>query len=385
MTGVYAVIPAAGEGRRLGAGKNKLFLKMGETTILERTLLAFDRAGGFDGVVLVCKKEEIAQISALARRSYHGPLYFAQGGDTRQQSVYNGLRALPEQAVIVAVHDAARCFVSSELIRRCVESAFRFGSGVAGRRCVDTVKLADAEGNLSGTVDRAKVVLMETPQVFRRDILVKAYEQAKREGRIATDDSSLVEQLGIKPRLVESDCDNYKITTPLDLKRGGCEQMRIGYGVDAHRLAEGRALILGGVEIPFEKGLDGHSDADVLVHAVMDALLGAAGLGDIGEQFPDGDEAYLGISSLLLLQKVAGLLEECGWSVGNVDATVVAQAPKLSPYKDQMRRQIAQALGVDAAKISVKATTTEKMGPEGRGEGISAVAACILKKAGAVV
>ena len=217
---------------------------------------------------------------------------------------------------------------------------------------------------------------MQTPQGFRFGLLKEAFEKAMAEGFYGTDDASLVERLGHAVAIVPGEYTNIKITTPEDLTM----EMRIGTGYDVHKLVEERDLILGGVNIPYEKGLLGHSDADVLTHALMDALLGAAALGDIGKLFPDNDDSFKGISSIELLKRVKSALDDKGYSLGNADVTVICQKPKLAGYIDEMRKNIAQALDTDVDRISIKATTTEKLGFTGRGEGIAAEAVCILNR-----
>ncbi|MBQ7454905.1 MAG: 2-C-methyl-D-erythritol 2,4-cyclodiphosphate synthase, partial [Clostridia bacterium] len=231
---------------------------------------------------------------------------------------------------------------------------------------------------LTATPDRSVLRAVQTPQGFSRALLERAHREITDR---CTDDAALVSRLGVPVRLVSGSPRNIKLTAKEDLAMaefylGG--RLRVGHGYDAHRLVEGRKLILGGVDIPYEKGLLGHSDADVLLHAIMDALLGAAALGDIGKHFPPSDASYKDISSVQLLEKTAALLTEAGFSVQNVDATVVAQRPKLAPYLTQMRQNIADALKIDVSAISVKATTTEGMGFEGRGEGISAHAVALV-------
>ncbi len=239
----------------------------------------------------------------------------------------------------------------------------------------DTVK--QASGHLvTDTPDRASLWAVQTPQVFRRQLYLQALEAVQDDS--VTDDCQLLERAGMPVELTAGSYENYKITTPDDLKEE--KKMRIGHGYDVHRLVEGRPLILGGVNIPWEKGLLGHSDADVLAHAVMDALLGAAALGDIGKHFPDTDPAYKGADSLVLAQKVAELLAQEGWRIGNVDATILCQAPKLAPHIAAMRQNLAAALGVDANQVSVKATTEEKLGFTGEGKGIAVHAVALLEK-----
>ena len=223
-------------------------------------------------------------------------------------------------------------------------------------------------------VDRSEYCSVQTPQGFRKADLMEAHDKALREGIQATDDAMLVELAGFPVEVVDGDYQNIKITTREDLPI----ENRTGIGFDVHALTEGRRLILGGVDIPFERGLDGHSDADVLVHALMDALLGAAALGDIGCHFPDTDDAYKGISSMLLLQKVRDLLSENFFSIANVDMTIMAQRPRIGPHIEAMRENIAEVLGIGKSRINIKATTTERLGFVGREEGIAAEAICSI-------
>jgi 2-C-methyl-D-erythritol 2,4-cyclodiphosphate synthase len=215
---------------------------------------------------------------------------------------------------------------------------------------------------------------VQTPQGFRKSVLIEAYEKAFSDKYYGTDDAGLVERLGQKIELVMGQYDNIKITTKEDMPM----ESRVGTGFDVHALVEGRPLILGGVDIPFEKGLDGHSDADVLIHALMDALLGAAAMGDIGRHFPDTDPKYKGISSVKLLKHVVELLESESYRIGNVDITVMAQRPKIKSYIDDMTRIIAETMNVGVDKVNIKGTTTERLGFVGREEGIAAQAVCLL-------
>ena len=381
---VWAVVAAAGKGARAGLGQNKVFQRVAGVSVLTRTLRALEAGACFDGAVLVLAPGEREIYETIAESEGRCPLVcvLAEGGASRAESVARGLRLVPEDVDLVAVHDAARPFVTPELIRAAVDSAARFGSGVVCTGVVDTVKRVDEQGLAVETPDRASLRAVQTPQVFRRAELLRAYEQALAAGENATDDASLWERRVGPVRLVTAPGAerNRKLTTREDFMEA--ERMlggpRVGYGLDAHRLVEGRALVLCGVEIPWEKGLLGHSDADVAVHALMDALLGAAALGDIGRLFPDSDPAYEGISSMLLLEQVRRLLEEKGLRAANVDITIAAQRPKLAPYRDRMRDNIAAARGLGADRVNVKATTTEGMGYEGRGEGISAHAVAMV-------
>ncbi|MCR4886342.1 MAG: 2-C-methyl-D-erythritol 2,4-cyclodiphosphate synthase [Clostridiales bacterium] len=370
----YAVILCGGSGSRMGKKENKTLLKIGGVPSAVRCVRAF--APAVAGTVLVARAgDEDLFRGALA--AYGVPaLAVVPGGEDRQSSALAGLRALPADADIALIHDGARPFVTEEIVRRVMESVETHGSGVAAVPARDTVKRADPEGRVLETLDRSELWQMQTPQGFPVRDLLRAHETAP--GRY-TDDAALMEAAGYPVRLVMGGYDNIKLTSPEDLRMAnGMLTPRVGTGWDAHRLTEGRELWLGGVKIPYEKGLLGHSDADAALHALTDAMLGAAALGDIGKLFPDSDEKYKGISSLILLEEAARVIAGRGFSIGNVDVTILAQAPKLAPYIPQMREKIAGALKIGVDQVSVKATTSEGMGFEGRGEGISAQATAVL-------
>ncbi|MDO4739688.1 MAG: 2-C-methyl-D-erythritol 2,4-cyclodiphosphate synthase [Eubacteriales bacterium] len=381
---VWAVVVAAGRGARAGFGGNKVFRKLAGTTVLTRTLRALEQSGAFDGAVLVLAEHEFELYEQTARSEGRCALVraLAKGGATRAESVWNGLKAVPAEAEIVAVHDGARPFVPPQVVRATVDSAREYGSGVIATPVVDTVKRIDENGMAADTPDRASLRAVQTPQTFRFGELMRAYETAFARGESATDDASLYERHIGPVRLVtaEGAQNNKKLTTKEDFWEAEktMQKMRIGTGYDVHRLVEGRRLVLCGVKIPYEKGLLGHSDADVALHALMDALLGAAAMGDIGQLFPDSDPAYKGADSLKLLGAVRERLAEQGMRPGNVDVTIVAQRPKLLPYNAAMRENVARALGLALADVSVKATTTEKLGFEGEGLGISAQAVAVV-------
>lgn len=382
----WAVIVAAGRGTRAGLGQNKVFQPLEGRTVLARCLDAFERCGRFDGVALVLSPEDEGRFDELARREGPFPLVkrTARGGATRRDSVYNGLMALPEDAQIVAIHDAARPFVTGAVIDATLESARAFGSGVICTPVVDTIKQLTPDGRVLSP-DRAALRAVQTPQTFDYRRILEAHRRAQEEDLAVTDDAMLFEHYYGNVRLVTAKGaeENKKLTTKADfeaLQGTRLPDIRVGQGYDAHRLAKGRRLILCGVEVPHDRGLDGHSDADVAVHALMDALLGAAGLGDIGKHFPDSDPAYKGISSMKLLEAVMEKLRGLGYRVGNADVTIVAQRPKLAPYIPQMRDSIAAGLGVALERVNVKATTTERMGFEGECVGISAQAVALLIK-----
>ena len=370
----YAVILCGGSGSRMGAKENKTLLKVGGVPAAVRCARAF--APAVKGTVLVARAgDEKLFLDAMAAYGV-SVLAVVPGGEDRQASALEGLKALPGDAQIALIHDGARPFVTEEIVRRVIESVEKYGSGVAAVPARDTIKRADAEGKVLETLDRNELWQMQTPQGFPVRELLDAHKNAR--GRY-TDDAALMEAAGYPVHLVMGGYDNLKLTSPEDLRMGnGMLSPRVGTGYDAHRLTEGRELWLGGVRIPYEKGLLGHSDADAALHALTDALLGAAALGDIGKLFPDSDEKYRGISSLILLKEAARVIAENGFSIGNVDVTIVAQAPKLASYIPAMREKIAGALKIGMDQVSVKATTTERMGFEGRGEGISAQAAAVL-------
>ncbi len=373
----YAVILCGGSGTRMGGPGNKTLLKTGGVPAIVRGFRAF--AGCADGAVLVTRAGE-EEIFAQTLAGYGlKPLSIVPGGADRQASALRGLRALPPDADIALIHDGARPFVTEEIIRRVIESVEAYGSGVAAVPARDTIKRADENGMVLETLDRSVLWQMQTPQGFFVKDLLAAHAAANAEKTRYTDDAALMEAAGHPVHLVLGSPDNIKLTSPEDLRMvNGMLTPRIGTGFDAHRLVEGRELWLGGVKIPYEKGLLGHSDADAPLHALTDALLGAAAMGDIGKLFPDSDPAYKGISSIFLLEEVRKRLTDAGFAIGNVDVTIVCQAPKLSPYIPQMRERIAKALQIGPEQVSVKATTTERMGYEGRGEGISAQAAALV-------
>ncbi|NLG25808.1 MAG: 2-C-methyl-D-erythritol 2,4-cyclodiphosphate synthase [Clostridiales bacterium] len=378
----WAVVVAAGRGERFGVGYNKVFHPIRGRSVLSRCLDALAASGALDGAVLVLSERDIAFYERLAQREGANPLVRAvvAGGASRQQSVLSGLRALPGDVRVVAVHDAARPFASPALIRACVQSAREVGSGVPATPVRDTIHEIDGQGRARRALARDRLCAVQTPQAFLLRQLLAAHERYA--DQPATDDAALYQRAYGEVHLVmHPDCErNIKITTPRDAESAAQPEMRVGTGHDAHRLVEGRPLVLCGVRVPFEKGLLGHSDADVACHALMDALLGAMALGDIGRHFPDRDPQYEGISSIELLRRVAGMMRDQGYSLANADVTIVAQRPRLVPHMAEMAQNLAHALGVGVETINVKATTTEGMGFEGEGLGMSAQAAALIRR-----
>ncbi len=336
-------------------------------------------------IILVVGAGEMARALALLQ---NGPASISEkvvlGGAERQESVWQGLQEVDPSAEMVLIHDAARPFISPAIIDRCIEAIRHYGAVVVAQRQADTIKQVDSDDIIRATVPRETLWGAQTPQGFRTDLILDAYQQASAEKWVVTDDAALVEKAGHAVRVVEGDAMNFKITTPEDLalaQRLLIPTPRTGFGYDVHRLVAGRKLILGGVEIPHHLGLLGHSDADVLVHALMDALLGAAALGDIGQHFPDTDARYRGADSLLLLREVGCIIAGEGYTICNVDVTLAAERPKIATHIPQMRSNIATALSINTTKVSVKATTTEGLGYVGGEEGMSAyaVATVVLK------
>ncbi len=365
------ILLAGGSSQRFG--KNKLLEQLGAKSVIARSYENMVRSGCFDYILLVCPQgdEEVF-------RAQTSGAHIVVGGKDRTHSVLNALDALKQDTKTVAIHDGARPFAPPELFKMCVRSAREHGSGIAGYMCVDTLKYAHDEV-ITSTLDRTLVAQVQTPQAFDVELLRRAYEHAQEQGISGTDDAYLLELIGHNPRLVSWKGNNLKITYEEDMKQARTMLApRIGHGYDVHAFAQNRQLVLGGVGIDHEFGLAGHSDADVLIHALMDALLGAAALGDIGSHFPDTDAAFLDIDSRKLLRHTAQLISKAGYSVGNVDCTLVLQKPKIAPHIPLMRKNIADDLGIDITCVNVAATTTERLGFEGRCEGVSAHAVCIL-------
>ena len=373
LPSVTAIIVAAGASRRMGFDKLSYRLPDGRT-VLETSCALFAAHPAVDELVLVAggNRPQCETIAAACPK----PCTVVQGGATRADSVRSGLAAAKGQ--LVAIHDAARPFASAEIITAALQAAAESGAAAPAVPVKDTIKVADKDGKVVATPDRATLYAVQTPQCFDRALYLQALEAVSGEkASLVTDDCSLFELAGLPVTLTAGDYANLKITTKEDLQKE--KTMRIGHGYDVHRLVEDRKLILGGVEVPYEKGLLGHSDADVLLHAVMDAVLGAAALGDIGQHFPDTDPAYKGADSLALTREVAKIIAAHGYKVGNIDATILCQRPKLAPHIPAMRQNIADAFGLPLDAVSVKATTEEHLGFTGEGLGIAAHAVALIE------
>ena len=378
------VLLAAGRSARMGGG-DKLLADLAGRPVLAHSLAALAACDAIAHVVVVTGPANRAAVAQLARSHGGGKVRaLATGGAQRQDSVAAGLAALPNPELI-AVHDGARPLVDAEDFSQGVRVAREVGAAIAGAPVADTIKRVDAAERVIETPPRARLRAAATPQVFRRELLERAHRAAAQAGVSATDDAALVERLGEPVVVFPSRRRNLKITTADDLLLAesllnpSAGELRAGIGIDSHRFEAGRRLVLGGVEIHGHDGLGGHSDADALTHAIIDALLGAAGLGDIGQHFPPGDPQWAGADSIALLRRAVDLLAAAGARPQSVDATVIAERPRLAPHIAAMREALAQALELETRQVNVKATTAEGMGALGRGEGIQAHAAATVR------
>ena len=404
-----ALIAAAGKGTRMGAEIPKQLMSYKGMTVIERTASVFAAHEEIDAIFLLIPQdreydETFFQIADRLGHLHNKPVRCSYGGNSRGESVYNGLQAISSYLdengeahndcvsgageVVILIHDAARAEITEEIIDRNIAAMRENEATCTVVPMIDSLRMTEKSASEffddlsshndyliinSKSIDRDRVVAVQTPQCFKLSSLIAAYDKARCDGYVGTDDASIAEYFGLDIALVEGDYANTKITTGKDIPMG----IRVGTGYDVHRLAEGHRLILCGVPLPSDKGLVGHSDADVATHALMDALLGAACLGDIGKHFPDTDEIYKGADSIELLREVKKIIGDV--SIGNVDITIIAESPKLAPHIDKMRENIAEALEMPIGAVNVKATTTEKLGFTGREEGIAAQAVCTIE------
>jgi 2-C-methyl-D-erythritol 4-phosphate cytidylyltransferase/2-C-methyl-D-erythritol 2,4-cyclodiphosphate synthase len=385
-----AIIAAGGTGARMNSATPKQFLEIAGKPILLHTVESVAALEQVAQIVIALPEEYIPRSRAiLENQPFRIEVKCVAGGDNRQESVRQGVAHSNPDADLIMVHDAVRPVCDRETMLRVLDAAWKKGAAVPGVPATETIQRVSRGGRVLATPPREELYAIQTPQAFHAGILRSALEKAHARGFVGTDESSVVRWAGHSVVVVPGSPNNIKITRPVDLqaaewlvspKAAGESGFRIGQGIDYHRLVEGRKLILGGVEIPFHLGLEGHSDADALSHAVCDALLGAAGLGDIGMHYPDSDPLNRDRSSLEFLREVQGKVEAAGWRIRNVDATLLVQRPKLAPHMAAMRQNIAVSLGLEIARVNIKATTTEGMNAEGRGEGISAHAVALLER-----
>ena len=378
MKDTSVILLAAGASSRMG--QPKLALPFGGRTALEHALLAFLQVEDSPVLEIILAVSPQTQDLAAGLANQYGallPIRVCLGGATRGDSVFQALQLA--RGDVVCIHDGARCLVSWSVIQASIQAARAQGSGVAAIPCRDTLWQADG----AATLPREGFCAAQTPQSFSRARLVAAYEDAQKAGVAATDDAAIYSRLYGPVTFSAGDLANQKLTVPEDIPLFATllspPAPRLGYGEDTHRLVAGRPLVLGGVTIPFHLGLLGHSDADALAHAAMDAMLGACALGDIGKLFPDTDPQYAGICSLTLLTQVLRRTLAQGYALSNLDATIVAQQPKLAPHIPAMRAKLAAAMACGQERISIKATTPEGCGPEGALESITVRCVCSME------
>ncbi len=382
----FAVILAAGEGKRFLEGSHSLLKKqyylLDNEPMWVKATRPFQYLPLISHIILVVPSEDVLEISNRVKEfGLSKTLAVIAGGRYRQDSVYAALSWISEHdhADFVFIHDGARPFITADLIDRIWKERDE-GAVIPAIPISDTVKRISSNAVIE-TLDRSGLVRVQTPQLFSFHLIMEAYEWLKRNPVEVTDDAGIVERLGKRVKVVEGDSNNIKMTTLKDLSPDHHhEASSVGQGIDVHPFIEGRKLILGGVEIPHEKGLKGHSDADVLTHAVCDALLGAAGFSDIGTHFPDHDLSYKNISSLILLQNVVDKLRSNRYRIVHVDVTVMAERPKIAPFVEKMKEKLSLVLGVSQSQLAIKAKTGEGIGFIGREEGIVAMAVATVQK-----
>ena len=380
-----AILVAAGRGLRAGAGGPKQYRSIGGQPVIFRAMAPFCGHPQVFAVQPVVNPDDAAAFNeAVSGLAYAAP---TPGGATRQASVHAGLEALAGQKPeIVLIHDAARPFVTQALISRAIEAAGRTGAAVPAVAVTDTIKLVDAEGNVEATPERARLRIAQTPQAFRFEIILDAHRRAAREGRSDfTDDAALAEWAGLTIATFDGDVANMKLTTPEDFVReearlaAALGDIRTGTGYDVHAMGEGDHLMICGVRVPHTKGFLAHSDGDVGLHALVDAILGALADGDIGSHFPPSDMKWKGASSDQFLKYAVERVTARGGRIANLEVTLICERPKTGPLRDKMRARIAEIAGVNISRVAVKATTSERLGFTGREEGIAATASATIR------
>ena len=383
---VAAVVVAAGRGHRAGGGTPKQYRHVGGESVIRTALSAFVGHPQIDAVQPVIHAEDEAEFK-MATAGLGGLRAPVPGGASRQASVYAGLHALRGTAPdFVLIHDAARPFVSGALIARAIAAAGEHGAAVPAIAVADTVKKVDARGTITATIDRNELRIVQTPQAFSYALIVDAHARAAAADRSDfTDDAALAEWAGHRVSVFPGDSANVKLTTNEDFDRAEALRMaatgdvRTGGGFDVHAFAEGDHIMLGGVRIAHAHGVTGHSDADVALHALVDAILGALAEGDIGQHFPPSDPQWKGAPSEKFLAFACERVRARSGVIANLDVTIVCEAPRIGPHRDAMRARIAAIAGVSTDRVAVKATTSEKLGFTGRGEGIVAMATATVR------
>jgi 2-C-methyl-D-erythritol 4-phosphate cytidylyltransferase/2-C-methyl-D-erythritol 2,4-cyclodiphosphate synthase len=380
-----AIIVAAGRGLRAGPGGPKQYREIAGRTVIARALEPFSTHPNVTAVQPVCHPDDSSMFAAAARGLKHLPP--VAGGTSRQASVYAGLQALAAASPdVVLIHDAARPFVSHELISRAIDAVAATGAAIPAIAVADTIKQVDTSGHIVATPVRAQLRIAQTPQVFRFDKILDAHRRAAQDGRDDfTDDAALAEWAGMTVATFEGDALNIKLTTPEDFAReearlsSALGDVRTGTGYDVHALGDGDHLMICGVRVPHHRGFIAHSDGDVGLHALVDALLGALADGDIGMHFPPSDPKWKGASSDRFLADAVRRVRERGGMIASLEVTLICERPKIGPHRDAMRARIAEIAGVPVSRVAVKATTSERLGFTGREEGIAATASATIR------
>lgn len=379
------VLVAAGRGLRAGAGGPKQYRTIGGVPVIHRAMEVFSRHPDVSAVQPVVNPDDSAMFTAaVAGLKHEAPV---NGGATRQASVLAGLETLAKhEPDIVLIHDAARPFVSAGVISRAIAAASRTGAAIPVVPVTDTIKLTGASGDVEDTPDRARLRIAQTPQSFRFDVILEAHRRAAKDGRSDfTDDAAIAEWAGLTVATFEGDVANMKLTTPEDFVREEARlasllgDIRTGTGYDVHAFGEGDHVMLCGVRVPHSKGFLAHSDGDVGLHALVDAILGALADGDIGSHFPPTDAKWKGASSDQFLKYAIERVMQRGGRIANLEVTMICERPKIGPLRDTMRARIAEISGVDISRVAVKATTSERLGFTGREEGIAATASATIR------
>jgi 2-C-methyl-D-erythritol 4-phosphate cytidylyltransferase/2-C-methyl-D-erythritol 2,4-cyclodiphosphate synthase len=380
-----AILVAAGRGLRAGAGGPKQYREIGGQTVIYRAMEAFCRHPDVFAVQPVVNPDDAAVFNAAVAGLRHQPP--TNGGATRQASVHAGLEALAaEKPDIVLIHDAARPFVTPAVISRAIGAAGRTGAAVPAISVTDTIKQVSDTGDVEATPERARLRIAQTPQAFRFEVILDAHRRAARDGRSDfTDDAALAEWAGLTVATFEGDPANMKLTTPEDFVREEARfaaqlgDIRTGTGYDVHAFGDGDHLMLCGVRVPHNRGFLAHSDGDVGLHALVDAILGALADGDIGSHFPPSDPQWKGAASDRFLKYAVDRVIARGGRIANLEVTMICERPKIGPLRDTMRTRIADITGLDISRVAVKATTSERLGFTGREEGIAATASATIR------
>ncbi len=394
------ILTAAGSSTRMG-GKKKEYLPLNGGTVLSEAAKVFLKSAAFNLIIITTPQNDFqraqkalsadSEIDSLLKKSGTA-LIFTEGSSTRQKSVFCALKKAEEflngENAVVLIHDAARPFVNSRIILDTIKTASEFGGAAPVIPSVDTQKIISKDGTIQAHLERKSIGCIQTPQGFDFKTLFECHTKASLEQKEFTDDTEIFDAFSndknLKVYVVEGDVENKKITYPSDIDESDCRGktpvIRIGFGTDLHRLVEGRKLFLGGVEIPSDKGELGHSDGDVLLHAISDALLGAAALGDIGSYFPDTDPKWKNADSSVLIKKIWADVKNAGWKLENMDCVIEMEKPKFLPWRKKVIESIAHILETDSERIFVKAKTNEKLDSVGAGDAVKVYCTCLLAK-----